>query len=141
MSSASTTILFMNYSPPEAFTDVGSSARPEREIGAFRCQSVSPHIQSVIGVSASLGLVFQLTISKTDDGKEKFRFQAILSGYSWRRAITGSTCMARRAGTKPARVATAARMNATAARVTGSCADTPKSKWPIKCAAANAHGI
>jgi hypothetical protein len=52
--------------------------------------------------------------------------------YSWRKAIMGSTCMARRAGTNPASVATVVRVIATAARVMGSFTEMPKSMWPIR---------
>ena len=50
--------------------------------------------------------------------------------YSSRRAIIGSTLMARRAGTYAASAATEARAIATHTNVSGSLAETPKSKWP-----------
>ena len=62
----------------------------------------------------------------------------VWDSHSSRSAIIESTLIARRAGTYAASAATAARTIVTDASVSGSLADTPKSKWPSTREAASA---
>src|SRR5271163_1585290 len=61
--------------------------------------------------------------------------------HSCRSATIGSTFVARRAGTYPARAPTRSNNAATASRVTGSCGEIPNSKLAIKRAANQANAV